>query len=68
MHKSSLVISPSPAVIITVTVRDEFWAAGLDPCDVAVLWQAVSSSNDASDRRLRRYTVMSWSSNAKKVT
>ena len=39
---------------ITVTVRDKFWAAGLDPCDVAALWWTVSSSNEASDRRLRR--------------
>jgi hypothetical protein len=38
MHKSFLIISPSPAVTITVTVRDKFWAAGLDPCDVAALW------------------------------
>jgi hypothetical protein len=26
------------AVTITVTVRDRFWAAGLDLCDVATLW------------------------------
>jgi hypothetical protein len=26
------------AVTITVIVRDRFWAAGLDPCDVAALW------------------------------
>jgi hypothetical protein len=26
------------AAIITVTVRDKFSAAGIDPCDIAALW------------------------------
>jgi hypothetical protein len=26
------------AATITVTVRDKFWAAGIDSCDIAALW------------------------------
>jgi hypothetical protein len=40
---------PRPPRIRRSTVRDEFWAAGLDPCDLAALWYVVSSRDDASD-------------------
>ena len=55
MHKSSLLSSPPvPPATITVTVRDKFCAAGLDPCDVVRLRRRPHRNNEASDRRLRR--------------